>query len=150
MGRQKPRSTEESASLHDVRIDPGRAEALRRRKQRLILAWSLVLAALLLAALLLSALFPRASGLEAFSSCLSEQGAVLYGTDWCSHCQDQKRLFGAAFTRVAWVNCDYSALCNERNITGIPAWIFPDGTKLEGFQPLAVLAMKTGCELPDG
>lgn len=126
-----------------------RALAVERRRERVIITWGIVLIALLLGALLLYALLPKASPHAALAECLAEAGAIMHGTDWCSHCQSQKRMFGKAFEEIAYVNCDYSRLCEERNITGLPTWTFADGSRLPGEQPLAVLAEKTGCPIEE-
>ena len=41
-----------------------------------------------------------------FAICLAENGAKMYGTDWCSHCKDQKLLFGKSFKYVDYTDCD--------------------------------------------
>lgn len=131
-----------------VRKDPQRSKAERKRRQNLLITWSIIAVAAVCAVAILYALIPKPSPYVGFAKCLSAQGAVMHGTDWCTHCQSQKRKFGQAFKYVAWVNCDYSSLCEERNVTGYPTWIFTDGSRLEGEQPLSALAAKTGCALP--
>ena len=42
---------------------------------------------------------------DTFAQCLTENEAVMYGTDWCSYCQNQKSLFGNSFNNIAYVNC---------------------------------------------
>lgn len=81
-----------------------------------------------------------------FAECLTEKGAVMYGADWCPHCQNQKRMFGGAFSLVNYVECpDDPQRCLDAGIEGYPTWIFADGTKLTGEQKLETLAEKTGC-----
>ena len=56
---------------------------------------------------------------DAFAQCLTEKGAVMYGTDWCSHCQNQKAEFGKSFGYVRFVNCDLQkAECIENGVQG--------------------------------
>jgi hypothetical protein len=38
--------------------------------------------------------------------------------------------------------------CKQAGIQHYPTWQFPDGSRVEGPQPLNVLADKTGCKLP--
>lgn len=40
------------------------------------------------------------------ASCLTTNGATFYGTEWCPHCKDQKKLFGDAMTQVNYIDCD--------------------------------------------
>lgn len=94
---------------------------------------------------------PNTSGLEEFAQCLGEWGVTMYGADWCSHCQDQKAMFGSAFARVPYVECpDEPKLCQSKGIEGYPTWLFPDGRKLEGAQNVETLARESGCTLPAG
>ena len=30
---------------------------------------------------------------DGFASCMTEKGVIMYGTDWCPNCQNQKQLF---------------------------------------------------------
>lgn len=92
--------------------------------------------------------------LDAFADCLKENGAVFYGTFWCSHCQNQKELFGKSAKRLPYVECstpdgkNQSGICKDKNIDGYPTWEFNDGSRLSGELSLARLAEKTGCSLP--
>lgn len=94
---------------------------------------------------------PRLStAYDDFASCLTENGAKMYGTEWCSHCQDQKAMFGASFSKVNYIDCDLKRLeCKIADISGYPTWVFADGSKISGAQRLETLADKTGCVLPE-
>ena len=129
-------------------VNAERVDAQRRRRQKVIITWSIIILALVLVGAFAYSRWPRPSPYVGFAQCLSAKGAVMYGTDGCGHCQSQKRQFGVAFKEVAYVNCDYSLACQERNVTGYPMWILADGTRLEGEQPLGLLGEKTGCVLP--
>ncbi|MBI2638725.1 hypothetical protein HYW83_03990 [Candidatus Peregrinibacteria bacterium] len=90
-----------------------------------------------------------------FAQCLTQKNATMYGVYWCSHCEDQKRLFGKeGFREVNYVECDRRGknakpeLCSAKNIESTPTWEFADGSRIEGKIPLEVLAQKTGCSLP--
>lgn len=129
------------------RVNAERVLAAKRRKRQQVVTWSFIIIALLFTAILVyTFLFPP-QPYKAFAMCLAEKGVVMYGSDWCSHCQAQKRRFGTAFKYVVYENCDYSKACQEQNITGLPTWILPDGTRLVGEQPLTLLAEKSGCPL---
>lgn len=84
---------------------------------------------------------------DSFAKCLAENNVVMYGTDWCPHCQAQKKLFGKSFEFVVYINCDTSPLCDANNVNGYPTWIFKDNSRLEGTQELDVLAEKSSCAL---
>lgn len=85
----------------------------------------------------------------AFADCLTNSGAIFYGTEWCPHCKAQKALFGDALAQVNYVDCDAERdLCTKANIESYPTWVFGDGSRQSGTQPLETLAKKTGCELP--
>ncbi len=86
---------------------------------------------------------------DTFADCVTNSGAIFYGTEWCPHCKSQKTLFGDAFAKINYVDCDQeSTLCQNAKITGYPTWIFADGTMRSGTQPLADIAEMTECALP--
>lgn len=85
---------------------------------------------------------------DVFAQCLTEKGVVMYGADWCPHCQNQKKLFGSSFQYVAYVECPKEPkVCLEKNITGYPTWLVADGTRLEGEQSFLSLEQQSGCSL---
>ena len=85
---------------------------------------------------------------DSFAQCLTEKDAKMYGADWCTHCQEQKKMFGSAFKYVDYINCDFNKdECNEKEIGGYPTWII-NGTSYRGVQSLSRLGFLTGCELP--
>lgn len=58
-----------------------------------------------------------------FVECLRKSGAVMYGTGWCLHCQEQKDIFGEYFDDVSYVDCDYDrAACDAARVRGYPTW----------------------------
>lgn len=96
----------------------------------------------------------RPGELDEFSQCLKNEGAVFYGAFWCSHCQNQKKMFGKSAKLLPYVECSTSdgkaqiQLCQEKGIEGYPTWEFADGTRLVGEISLGQLSEKTGCSLP--
>jgi len=94
------------------------------------------------------------STLDSFAQCLRTKGAKMYGAWWCPHCADQKESFGYAFQYVNYVECSppgertMNDTCKQAGIKNFPTWQYPDGSRVEGVQPLDVLAHKTGCKLP--
>jgi hypothetical protein len=102
---------------------------------------------ILLISIFLIGCAPSQEKLETLASCLTEKGAVMYGAYWCSHCQEQKERFGAAFAKVTYVECEVQKQkCADDNIKGLPTWKFADGSSLSGAQEFSVLAKKAGCE----
>jgi Thioredoxin len=91
---------------------------------------------------------------DTFASCIASSGATFYGAFWCPHCQAQKAEFGSSAHLLPYVECSLpdasgqNQLCNDKGISGYPTWVFKDNTTSTGEQPLATLAQKTGCVLP--
>lgn len=91
----------------------------------------------------------RSPEYDAFAQCLTDQGMVMYGTDWCPHCQNQKRMFGDAFESIEFVNCDFkSGLCKQKNIEGYPTWYHGDTYFDKGVLTFEELGKEAGCEVP--
>ena len=87
--------------------------------------------------------------LDEFAQCLAEQGAVMYGAEWCLHCQNEKDAFGDSFRFIPYVECPAEPqTCIAKNIQGYPTWIFKDGKLHEGEQGLQNLSLISGCTLP--
>ena len=85
---------------------------------------------------------------DSFAQCLSQKGAIMYGTEWCPHCKAEKANFGSSFQYVNYVDCDASrGACDGAGITGYPTWTFSDGSRASGTQGLYKLSEKTGCTL---
>ena len=85
--------------------------------------------------------------LDAFAQCLTDKWATMYGSATCQHCQKQKAAFGESFKNITYVECTKEfARCSK--LKWVPTREFKDGSQLEGFQELSVLASKTTCTLP--
>lgn len=82
-----------------------------------------------------------------FAKCLTEKGVVMYGAEWCSHCKNQKKMFGSSFQYIDYVECpDNPSLCNSEGITGYPTWKI-GGSLYSGERSLESLALRSGCTL---
>ncbi len=87
----------------------------------------------------------------ALAQCLAAQRATLYGAFWCPHCQHQKQLFGDGAASLPYVECStadgtaQTQACIDAKITGYPTWVFADGSRLVGEEPLSTLATKVSC-----
>ena len=83
----------------------------------------------------------------ALAQCLTEKGATMYGTEWCSHCKNQKALFGKSFQYVDYIDCDKNkAECQKAGIRGYPTWNI-NGQNYPGGQSLEKLSILSGCGL---
>lgn len=86
---------------------------------------------------------------DEFAQCLTEKGAVMYGTYWCKYCNLQKKEFGDSFRYINYIECSEKPdECTEKGIDGFPTWIIND-QKYEGRQPLQKLSSITKCKLDE-
>jgi len=84
---------------------------------------------------------------DSFAQCLTEKGVKMYGTEWCSHCKNQKEAFGNSFQFVDYIDCDRDkGECLKAGVRGYPTWVI-DGENYPGEQQLERLSLLTGCEL---
>jgi hypothetical protein len=93
--------------------------------------------------------------LDAFAECISEAGAKMYGASWCSHCNNQKKMFGESVELMPYVECSSATggqlkVCSDVNIEAYPTWRFADGSEIVGEATRTELAEKTACSLPEG
>lgn len=92
--------------------------------------------------------------LDNFAQCLKTQGVIFYGAFWCPHCQKQKSWFVSSAQYLPYIECSTPdgqgqlAICTQNKVNSYPTWVFKDGSRLTGETPLADLAAKTGCVLP--
>eukprot|EP01018_Ginkgo_biloba_P038669 Gb_11132 [translate_table: standard] len=87
---------------------------------------------------------------------LRSVGAKLYGAFWCSHCFEQKQMFGhEAMDILDYVECypngyrkgvKIAKACEDANIQGFPTWIVK-GQVLSGEQVFDELARISGFDL---
>jgi hypothetical protein len=100
---------------------------------------------------------PRATAgkYDAFATCIAQSGATFYGAFWCSHCQQQKAMFGSSAHLLPYVECSTPdgqsqiQVCKDKGIVEYPTWQFAtDATTTPGVLQLSDLAQKTGCALP--
>ena len=84
---------------------------------------------------------------DEFAQCLSEEGVIMAGTDWCSVCKALKGLFGESFEHVYYMNCDLNERwCMSNGVEHYPTW-FIGNTTHTGKQSLSMLAELSGCVL---
>lgn len=86
---------------------------------------------------------------DQFAQCLTENNVVMYGTDWCPHCKEQKAMFGKSFQYVDYRNCDFNQEeCDSAGVEGYPTWVI-DGKKYPGTKSLKRLSGISGCKLQE-
>jgi uncharacterized membrane protein/glutaredoxin len=85
---------------------------------------------------------------------LSQIGAKMYGAYWCSHCHDQKQLFGKqAVKQIPYVECDPNGAdakpeaCKAAKVQSFPTWEIK-GQFYQGTKPLQELAKISGYQGP--
>jgi len=80
-----------------------------------------------------------------FAKFLTEEGVVLVGAEWCSHCQNQKATFGDSFEYITFIDAVYEPeLAASYGVPGYPTWVLADGTQLVGEQSIEKLMEATG------
>jgi len=95
--------------------------------------------------LVLSGCSSKPGEFDSLAQCLSEKGVIMYGTEWCPHCKDQKQLFGSSFEYINYVNCDLNRkACADAEVQGYPTWVI-NGESFAGTRALAELAARSGC-----
>ncbi|KAK9165022.1 hypothetical protein Scep_000213 [Stephania cephalantha] len=85
-------------------------------------------------------------------------GAKIYGAFWCSHCQEQKKMFGYEAAEILdYVECfpdgfrkgtKIAKECSDVGIEGFPTWVI-NGKVLSGEQEFSVLAKESGFVVED-
>jgi len=98
---------------------------------------------------------PKEPGkLDSFAQCIKSSGAEFYGTFWCTHCQNQKKMFGSSKQYLPYIECstpdgrNQIQICKDKGIEGYPTWVFRDGSRLSGELDFKTLSEKTQCVLP--
>jgi uncharacterized membrane protein/glutaredoxin len=94
--------------------------------------------------------------LVALAEHLGARGAVFYGASWCPHCQQQKDLFGAAASRLPYIECSpngpraaRATACETAGIRNYPTWVI-DGRHIERVMTPAMLARLSAFAAADG
>lgn len=94
---------------------------------------------------------PNQEKMNALATCLQEKGVKMYGAFWCPHCNEQKKMFGSAFSKIEYIECSTPdgraqlQVCKDAGIDGYPTWEFPNGTRASGELKAQDLAEKANC-----
>ncbi|MCD7461577.1 ribosome biosynthesis protein lto1 [Datura stramonium] len=89
---------------------------------------------------------------------LRSVGAKMYGAFWCSHCQEQKQMFGREAAKLLdYVECFPDGFkkgtymvkaCQEAKLEGFPTWVI-NGEVLSGEKKLSELAELSGFDMKE-
>jgi hypothetical protein len=117
----------------------------------------IVIGIIIAGALLLRYVYSRPGKHDSLAQCVVDSGTKMYSAWWCTHCQEQKRMFGSSFKIIveggAHVECSpggtqtFSDFCRNAGITSTPTWVFPDGSMQPGRLPIETIAEKSGCNI---
>lgn len=84
---------------------------------------------------------------QSLALCLTQKGVIMYGTERCPHCQNQKKLFGSAFATIRYVDCDlHGDQCDAANVQGYPTRVGL-GIISPGQQSLSDIAQTFACNI---
>ena len=112
-----------------------------------------MLGVLVLAAVLIPLPACERKDYSAFAKCMTSKQVTMYGLYWCDHCAEQKKMFGPAFQYVNYMECGIKGsraeepVCIQAGVKNFPTWKLPNGSLVEGVQPLQKLSEMTGCSL---
>lgn len=107
----------------------------KTKKKTKILAITTIVIIIAIAAIGYAMLSP--GQYDSFAKCLTENGAVMYGEDWCKYTNAQKAMFGKSFKHI---NYEIKSDLRVR-----PTWVI-DGKEYETVQSFERLSALTGCE----
>jgi len=78
------------------------------------------------------------------AQCIGEN-SVLYVQLGCTHCEEQKEMFGENYKYIETIDCFYNkTLCADEQISGTPTWV-RNGEQYVGVQSIEKLREITGC-----
>lgn len=107
----------------------------------------ILLALIILAAIIIYGCSSGPGKYDSFAQCLSDSGAMMFGTEWCSHCKNQKKAFGKSFDYIDYVDCDkYRDECLRNGVKSYPTWKI-NGSNYIGEQNFYRLSTLSGCEI---
>ncbi|SRR3989344_1750769 len=88
---------------------------------------------------------------DAFAQCLTDNGAIFYGSFQCTYCTTQKVMFGPSIKNINYVECGplqgpMNLACVSAGVDVFPTWTI-NGTKYDGVQTIDVLSKLSGCRV---
>lgn len=85
---------------------------------------------------------------DQFAQYLTDRGVIMYGTEWCAHCKNQKELFGSSFQYINFIDCDKNPqACSAAGVSSYPTWRI-NGTNYLGEQSIERLIQLSGYQKP--
>ncbi|MFM8533702.1 MAG: vitamin K epoxide reductase family protein [Acidimicrobiia bacterium] len=100
------------------------------------------------------AIGPEDPVVRALAEHLSDTRAVFFGASWCTHCQEQKRLFGASVSRLPYIECSPIGpntpplrSCTAAGVQSYPTWVI-DGQSYPG-KVLSLAQLAAASKFPD-
>lgn len=83
---------------------------------------------------------------SSLAECLTNNGVVMYGSDGCPACRNQKLIIDD-WDAIEYIECDKDMdACRAANIQSIPTWVHAD-ERLVGMQSAERLATFGGCDV---
>ncbi|MBI4153831.1 hypothetical protein HY501_00690 [Candidatus Woesearchaeota archaeon] len=143
---EKLRKQSELARKEHERREALFLQAKKPSRRKYILIGSII-AALILGSLAVFSLATGPGPFDEFAKCLTQEGAVIYGNDFCSYTQKQKTFFGKSFKQLNYRRCaDEQDLCKKKGIQVTPTWeikgeLYPE---VQTFERLSAI---TGCAI---
>lgn len=114
-----------------------------RPENKIYLIMSIILVILIIGIFSIK-LFYKESATESLTKCISNN-SHLYSFTGCSHCQEQRRLFGDYYNLLSVTDCiNDTQECVHMNVTATPSWYIND-TMYVGYKSLKQLKELTGC-----
>lgn len=84
--------------------------------------------------------------IQEIAQCLWEKWVRMYGTETCSFCLEQEKMFGEHFKYITYIDCLKNPnACSK--IQWTPTREFANWEMLAGLQQVSVIAQKAGCLL---
>lgn len=84
---------------------------------------------------------------QILAQCLTDAGMKLFSTERCSHCKNQKAMFGPNVSLLNNTDCDEDRqTCIDNGIQWFPTWIDSSWTAYPGTQSLTSLAEISWCK----
>ena len=138
--------TQESLDQHSLAKHPTKTKN-KKTNLRKILVIFLISAIIIFSSLAIYINYQKPGEYDGFAKCLSREGAVVYGDDFCSYTNTQLNFFGKSKKHLDYVKCiENEELCNEKNVGVTPTWEIK-GKMYEQVQNFETLSILTGCEI---
>lgn len=128
-------------------------QGARKKKKMLLIMGGVALALVIVFGGLAAYVSSMPGPYDDLAKCLTKKGYKMYGASWCSHCEEQKALFGKSFQYIEYVECanphgdGVIQACKNAGIEKLPTWVMPDGEKVEGVLSASDLALSSTCPL---